>query len=141
MVLEFNSIYYTGIRENNNSVYNSSFYHDSSVKFDLNLGLIEGNYYYENSIYNDFFSPLINKKICFSEEFGEYTIYYCDKKQAVNYIEKYFPILKFCMKQYGFCLEFDYKDLFGKQMAYYIFWLFSSQKKKKFIDLQLGKCC
>ena len=137
--LEFNSIYYTGIRENNNSVYNSSFYHDSSVKFDLNLGLIEGNYYYENSIYNDFFSPLINKKICFSEEFGEYTIYYCDKKQAVNYIEKYFPILKFCMKQYGFCLEFDYKDLFREANGILYFLVIFKSKEKKIYRFTIGQ--
>jgi hypothetical protein len=98
--LDFNSIYYTGIRENNNSLYNSSFYHDSSVKFDLNLGLIEGINNYENKIKNDFFTPLINKKICFSEEVDEYRIYYCDKKQS------------FTIKPTSIPLETESEDLF-----------------------------
>ena len=137
--LEFNSIYYAGVRENNNSLYNSSFYHDSSVKFDLNLGLIEGNNFYENNIKNDFFSPLINKSICFSEEVDEYRIYYCDKKQSINYIEKYFPILKFCMKQYGMCFEFDYKDLFREKNSILYFLVIFKSKEKKVYRFTIGQ--
>ena len=137
--LEFNSIYHTGIRENNNSLYNSSFYHDSSVKFDLNLGLIEGTNNYENSIKNDFFTPLINQKICFSEEVEEYRIYYCDKKQSFNYIEKYFPILKFCMKQYDMCFEFDYKDLFREKKGILYFLVIFKSKEKKVYRFTIGQ--
>ena len=82
---------------------------------------------------------MINKKICFSEEFGEYTIYYCDKKQAVNYIEKYFPILKFCMKQYGFCLEFDYKDLFREANGILYFLVIFKSKEKKIYRFTIGQ--
>ena len=114
--LEFNKIYYTGIKINGNSAYNSTFYADSSIKFDLDFGLIEGNYNYETNIKEDFFNYLIDKKICFTDELdNEYRIYYCDKKLGINYIEKYFPTLKFCLKQFGFCFNFDYKDLFKEK--------------------------
>ena len=97
--LEFDNIYYTGISMKDNTKYNDTFYCDSSVKFDLNLGLIEGTNNYETHIIIDFFSSLIDKDICFSEEIeNKYRIYYCDKKLGFNYIEKYFPVLKFCMK-------------------------------------------
>ena len=114
--LEFDKIYYTGISLNDNKDYNRDFYSDLSVKFDLNLGLILGNKNYENCIKEDFFNSLMHKHICFSEEIdNEYRIYYCDKKNGINYIEKYFPILKFCIKQLGFCFEFNYEDLFKEK--------------------------
>ena len=114
--LEFDKTYYTGIGINDNKEYNKEFYSDLSVKFDLNFGLILGNTNYENCIKEDFFNSLINKHLCFSEEIdNEYRIYYCNKKNSINYIEKYFPILKFCIKQLGFCFDFDYKDLFKEK--------------------------
>ena len=114
--LEIDKIYYTGISINDGKEYNRDFYSDLSVKFDLNLGLILGNKNYEINIKKDFFDSLIDKHICFSEEIdNEYRIYYCDKKNGINYIEKYFPVLKFCMKQLGFCFDFNYKDLFKEK--------------------------
>ena len=44
-----------------------------------------------------------------------YRIYYCNKRISNNYIEKYFPVLKFCMKKFGICFEFNYKDLFREK--------------------------
>ena len=114
--LEFDNIYYTGISMKDNTKYNDTFYCDSSVKFDLNLGLIEGTNNYETHIKIDFFSSLIDKDICFSEVIeNKYRFYYCDKKLGFSYIEKYFPVLKFCMKQFGLCFDFDYKDLFKEK--------------------------
>ena len=113
---EFDSIYYSGLKPNNNTLFNSSFYSDNSVKFDLNLGLIEGTEKYEQSLKLDFFNELIDKKICFVENIeDQYRIYYCNKIMSINYIEKYFPTLKFCMKRYGICFEFTYKDLFKER--------------------------
>ena len=134
--LEFDNIYYTGIRMNDNSKYNLTFYSDSTVKFDLNFGLIEGTINYENNIKNIFFKYLIEKNICHSEEVNkEYRIYYCDKKSSINYIEKYFPVLKFCMKQLGFCFSFDYKDLFKEKddkLYYLIYFNLNSYFSNRF---------
>ena len=137
---EFDSIYYTGIQLNNKSKYNSSFYSDNSVKFDLNLGLIEGTNNYEKSIKNDFFDELIDKKICFSEEINnEYRIYYCNKKKGMNYIEKYFPILKFCMKQFKICFEFDYKDLFREIVDNTYFLVYFNVKENNHYRFSIGQ--
>ena len=112
--LEVSTIYYTGIRENN-TLYNSSFYDDLSIKIDLNYGLIEGTTGYEEHIKEDFFNKLFGINQCFIEVIDEYKIIYCDKT-AINYIQKYFPTLKFCFKeQYGMCFDFTYKDLFKEK--------------------------
>ena len=136
---EFDSIYYSGIRHNNNTKYNSTFYSDNSVRFDLNLGLIEGTSYYEKSIKKDFFDELIDKKICFIEEIKDKSrIYYCNKKESINYIEKYFPTLKFCMKQYKVCFEFDYKDLF-KEIGDNVYFLVYFNKEKNVYRFSIGQ--
>ena len=138
--LEFSSIFYTGIRENNNSIYNSSFYSDNSVRFDLDLGLIEGTDNYEKNIKEDYFNSLIEKKICFTEEVdNEYRIYYCDKKLGKNYMEKYFPVLKFCMKQFGMCFDFDYKDLFRERNDKYYFLVYFNIKNKNSYRFIIGQ--
>lgn len=136
---DFDKIYYTGIKMNDNSLYNSSFYTDSSVRFDLNFGLIEGTVNYENNIKTDFFNYLMEKQICFSEEFDDnYRIYYCDKRTSVNYIKKYFPVLNFCMKQFGLCFSFDYKDLF-KEKNDKLYFLVYFNLKNKFNRFTIGQ--
>ena len=114
-LIEFNSIYYTGKYENNNSEYNSTFISDLSVRIDHTYGLIEGTDSYEKNITENFFNKLINNKQCFLEEKEGYRFYYCDKKLSFNYIQKYFPILKLCLNEQEFCFEFDYKDLFKEK--------------------------
>ena len=127
--LDFDNIYYTGISMNDNSMYNRSFYTDYTVRFDLNFGLIEGTINYEKSIQADFFNSLIGKSICFSEEVDNiYRIYYCDKKTSANYIKKYFPVLNFCMKQFGLCFSFDYKDLFKEKDDKFYFLIYFNLK-------------
>ena len=65
----------------------------------------------------------------FIEEINqEYRIFYCDKKSSIKYIEKYFPILKFCMKQFGICFEFDYKDLFKEKNDKLYFLIYFNMK-------------
>ena len=138
--LEFNSIFYNGIRQNNNSIYNSSFYSDTTVKFDLDLGSIEGTDNYEKSIKKDFFDSLIEKKICFVEEVDlEYRIYYCDKKLSSDYIEKYFPVLKFCMKQFEMCFDFNYKDLFREKNEKLYFLVYFNLKNKNSYRFIIGQ--
>ena len=139
--LEFDSIYYTGISVKNNSKYNSSFYSDNSVKFDLGLGLIEGTIDYENNIKIDFFNVLIAKKICYVEEIeDEYRIYFCNKKLGINYIKKYFPTLKFCMNHFGICFEFDYLDLFREKndnIYFLVYFNIKSNNSHRFIIGQI----
>ena len=110
--IEFDSIYYSGIRESNNSLYNNSFNLDLSTRVNINYGLIEGTTNYENNIKKDFFDRLIKNKQCITEEINIYRIYSCEKKTSYNYIKEYFPTLKFCFKQHKMCFEFNYKDLF-----------------------------
>ena len=125
--LEVTSIYYTGIRENNNSVYNSSFYNDLTIKLDINNGLIEGTKSYEENIKKDFFNKLIEGKQCFFEKINEYKFYYCNK-DSFNYIKKYFPTLKFCFKQYGMCFELTYEDLFKEKNGKLYFLIYFNDK-------------
>ena len=82
---------------------------------------------------------MINQTICFSEEVEEYRIYSCDKKQSFNYIKKYFPILKFCMKQYDMCFEFDYKDLFREKKGILYFLVIFKSKEKKVYRFTIGQ--
>ena len=136
---DFDNIYYNGIRINDNSKYNSSFYTDSSVKFDLSFGLIEGTSNYEENIKKDFFNTLIDKQICFSEEVNNiYRIYYCDKKNSEDYIKKYFPTLNFCIKQIGFCFSFDYEDLF-KEKDEKVYFLVYFKLKSDYNRFTLGQ--
>ena len=134
--LEVDSIYYTGIRENNNSAYNSSFYDDSSIKLDINYGLIEGTKNYEENIKKDFFNKLFEGKHCFFDQINEYRFYYCNK-DAFNYIKKYFPTLKFCFKQHGMCFEFTYDDLF-KEKNDKLFFLIYFNDKNSFSRYTIG---
>ena len=130
--LEFDNILYTGIGMNDNKAYNRGFYSDLSVKFDLNSALILGNKNYEICIKVDFFNSLMEKNICFEDIDGEYKFFYCDKKQSINYIEKYFPVLKFCIKQIGFCFNFDYKDLFKEKDDKMYFLVYFNLKDNSF---------
>ena len=125
--LEVTSIYYTGIRENNNSAYNSSFYDDLSIKLDINNGLIEGTKRYEDNIKEDFFNKLIEGKQCFVDQINEYRIYYCNK-DSFDYIKKYFPTLKFCFKQHGMCFDFTYEDLFKEKNGKLFFLIYFNDK-------------
>ena len=137
---DFDNIYYNGIRINDNSKYNSSFYTDSSVKFDLSFGLIEGTSNYEENIKKDFFNTLIDKQICFSEEVNNiYRIYYCDKKNSEDYIKKYFPTLNFCIKQIGFCFSFDYEDLFKEKDDKIYFLVYFKLKSDFYNRFTLGQ--
>ena len=138
--LELDNIYYSGIRIKDNSIYNSSFYSDSSVRFDLNLGLIEGTKNYESNIKKDFFDYLIDKQICFVKEVdNDYRFYYCDKKSSISYIEKYFPILYFCIKQYGLCFSFDYKDLFKEKDDKLYFLIYFNLKNNYSTRFSIGQ--
>ena len=138
--LEFDNIYYNGIRMNDSSKYNSTFYTDNSVKFDMNFGLTEGTNNYENSIKSDFFNNLIDKKICFSEEVNdEYRFYYCDKGKSEDYIKKFFPTLNFCIRQFGFCFSFDYKDLFKEKDDKIYFLIYFRPQEHLFNRFTLGQ--
>jgi hypothetical protein len=133
-LIEFDSIYYTGKYENNNTIYNSTFVCDLSVKIDHTYGLIEGTNYYEKNITEDFFNKLINNNQCFIEENEGIRSYYCDKQSSSEYIKKYFPALKLCLNKSEFCFEFDYKDLFREKndKLYFLIYFNSTNSNDRF---------
>ena len=112
--IHFSSIYYSGIFENNTE-YKNTFKCNMSLKVDLTYGLFKGPIEYEDSIRKDFFDKLIKDKQCFMDENEQFRFYYCDKKLSYDYIQKYFPVLNFCLNEHGFCFSFDYKDLFKEK--------------------------
>ena len=127
--IEFNSIYYTGIYENN-TAYNSTFKCKMSLKVDLTFGLFEGPIEYEDSIRKDFFDKLIKDKQCYMEENEEFRFYYCDKKLSYDYIQIYFPVLNFCLNEHGFCFNFEYKDLFKEKNDILYFMIYFNKTNK-----------
>ena len=133
-LIEFDSIYYDGIYDNNNTKYNSTFICDLSVKIDHTYGLIEGTSDYEKNFAQDFFNKLINNNQCFIEENEGLKYYYCDKKSSIKYIEKYFPVLKLCLNEYEFCFEFGYKDLFREKndKLYFLIYFNSNNPTNRF---------
>ena len=129
-IIEFNSIYYNGIYEQNNSEYNCTLNNDLSVIIDLTYGLIEGTNNYETNITKDFFDKLINNKQCFIEENEneEYKFYFCNK-DIFNYIKKYFPVLKFCLNEFNTCFDFGYQDLFREKNDKLYFLIYFNKNK------------
>ena len=57
----------------------------------------------------------------------------------MNYIEKYFPILKFCMKQFKICFEFDYKDLFREIVDNTYFLVYFNVKENNHYRFSIGQ--
>jgi len=134
-IIEFNSIYYTGINVNNNTLYNSTFTNDLSVIVDITYGLIEGTDNYEKNITKDFFEKFFNNKQCFirENENDGYKFFYCDIK-IWNYIAKYFPVLKFCLHEYNMCFDFRYTDLFRvkNDKLYFLIYFNKNNKSNRF---------
>ena len=139
-VIEFDSIYYEGKFKNNKTEYNRTFNGNLSVKIDLTYGLVEGSNNYEKSIKEDFFDKLINDKNCFIGENNNagYRFYYCDKK-SLNYIQKNFPTLKFCLNNgKDICFDFGYKELF-KEKNDKLYFLIYFNTTKDFERFSFGK--
>ena len=137
--IEFNSIYYKGKYQNNNSEYNVTINSSLPVKIDLTYGLVEGTNDYEKNIRKDFFDKLINDNECFIEENKNegYRFYYCNKKN-INNIQKNFPSLKFVINEYGMSFEFGFKDLF-KEKNDKIYFLIFFNTTKDFERFSFGK--
>lgn len=136
--IEFNSIFYSGIFENN-TAYNNTFECNMSLRVDLTYGLFEGPIEYEDSIRKDFFNKLIKGKQCSMDENEEYRFYYCDKTLSYDYIKKYFPVLKFCINENRFCFNFDYKDLFKEKndILYFMVYFNKTNSNKAFTAGQI----
>ena len=106
-------------------------------KFTLlyNFGFIIGSNQYKELIYDNYFEPLINKKICelelsektiynitnyFVNTNGSYFMFICKKDKMKNYINN-FPTLYFSHIDYNYIFELTYKELFMNIDNYYYF--------------------
>ena len=111
-----------------------------------NFGFIIGSNLYKDLIYNNYFSYLIEKKICkleisektiynstnyYIDTDGSYSIFICDKEKMKNYIKK-FPVLYFPHIDFNYIFELTYKDLFlSINNNYYFMIIFPNNQTSK----------
>ena len=81
-----------------------------SFYFNLSLGGIIGNYFIQNLIEFDFFSPLIEKKKCEKKLINAFLYYECDNDVEINL----FKNLSFYNKEINYTFVLTYEDLFDK---------------------------
>ena len=102
--------------------------HKESTKAEINndISLIQGSYNYYSFIEKNYFEKYIQKKICTKyiytkNEYNQFFIFECDKKDFNEKYLKDFPKLCFYSFLGNAKFEFDYKDLFTETKYKYFF--------------------
>jgi len=102
--------------------------HKESTKAEINndISLIQGSYNYYSFIEKNYFEKYIQKKICTKyiytkNEYNQFFIFECDKKDFNEKDLKDFPKLCFYSFLGNAKFEFDYKDLFTETKYKYFF--------------------
>ena len=119
--IRFDSIHYNNIKNETKYVQNPV-----TCFFSPNLGLIIGEETYKNLILEDYFQPLINKKICFLEKTkmtnflrlnyvfatnGTFDVFHCNS--SITTFGKNFPKLIFEFKEQNILFSLTSNDLFS----------------------------
>ena len=98
----------------------------TKAEINNDFSLIQGNYNYYSFILNNYFEKYIEKKICSKfiwnkNEYSQYFIFECNKKDFNEKDLKSFPKLRFYSFLGNVQFEFDYKDLFKETKHKYFF--------------------